>query len=246
MINNNFKNNVLGVRIDNLSYAEIIKKIKKFLTDSDFHQIVTVNPEFVLEAQKNYPFKQILNQSNLNIADGVGIKLAFYYLGIKLKQRLAGVDLMIEILKIASVKKIPLFLVINQEGLSSFKEIRSAILRLYPQLKINGITISKKTDLSLYKKLSFSLPTILFCNLGAPDQEFFINFQKNANIKLAMGVGGSFDFLTGKVKRAPIFMRQIGLEWFWRIFQQKQNRWKRIERILRAVLVFPFQVISKK
>ncbi len=240
--NNNSKKNILGVRIDNLTYTEIIKKVNFFLTDAHFHQIVTVNPEFILEAQKNLFFKKIINHSSLNIADGIGIKLAFYYLGKKLKKRLTGIDLMLDILKIASLKKIPLFLVVNKQGLSSFEETRLAILKLYPQLKIDGITINKKTAISSYKKLKFSSATILFCNLGAPDQEFFINSQKNANIRLAMGVGGSFDFLTRKVKRAPVFMRKIGLEWLWRLLQQP----KRLKRIWRAVIIFPITIALRK
>jgi N-acetylglucosaminyldiphosphoundecaprenol N-acetyl-beta-D-mannosaminyltransferase len=80
------------------------------------------------------------------------------------------------------------------------------------------------------------------CNFGAPWQEFFIRSQKNDIIKIGIGVGGTFDFWTGKVKRAPIFLRKIGLEWMWRLIQQP----KRMRRIFRAVIIFPIRVIFNK
>ena len=241
MANNNFKYQVLNIRIDNLSHKEVIQKIEFFLASSHFHQIATINPEFILEAQKNSSFKKILNQTSLNVADGIGIKWALYYLGKKLKQRIAGADLMMEILKIASRKKLSIFLVVNKEGLSTFKEIRLAILKLYPHLNISGIELEKKFVPSS-KIVIPPTANILFCNFGAPHQEFFINSQKNANVRLAMGVGGSFDFLTGKIHRAPKLMRNLGLEWLWRLILQPQ----RLKRIWKATILFPMKVIINK
>ena len=98
--------NILGVRIDNLSYSEVLGKIELFLGDGKFHQIATINPEFILEAQKNEEFKNILNGCDLNIADGIGIKFAFWRFGKLLKTRIAGADLMDKILEMADEKKL--------------------------------------------------------------------------------------------------------------------------------------------
>ncbi len=234
---------ILGTRVDNLSQREILKKVKLFFAEPRFHQIATINPEFILEAQKNRQFKNILNECNLNVADGFGIKLAFWRYGKNLKCRITGVDLMMEILKLASENNLEIFLVANEEGLSSWQETREAIQKFYPKfkkLRISGANLNKKT---VNYKLENKNSSILFCNFGAPYQEFFIKSIKSDTIRLAMGVGGSFDFLTGKVRRAPKIMRILGGEWLWRIFQQKKNRWKRIKRIFQAVVIFPLKII---
>jgi N-acetylglucosaminyldiphosphoundecaprenol N-acetyl-beta-D-mannosaminyltransferase len=235
---------ILDVRVDNLSQKEILEKIEGFLSEEKFHQIATVNPEFVLEAQKNLEFKDILNSCALNVADGFGIKLAFWRYGWNLKARIAGADLLLEIFKIAQQKKLKIFLAINRNGLSSFEEIKMAILKIYPNLQIEGMDLDKNT---VHCSL-FTGPCLLFCNFGAPRQEIFLNSQKDAKIRLAMGVGGSFDFLTKKVRRAPIFMRYLGLEWLWRVFQAQswEYKKKRLKRIWKAVVVFPVKLLLCK
>ncbi len=232
---------VLGVRVDNFSRKEILEKIEHFFDEEKFHQIATINPEFILEAQNNLCFRTVLNNCALNVADGFGIRCAFWRFGKHLETRAAGADLMLEILKLANKKKLTVFLVINKGGLSTFEEIKNAILGIYPNLKVKGNELDKNT-------ISCSLVTdrcIMFCNFGAPYQEVFIDSQKDARIRLAMGVGGSFDFLTGKIKRAPVFMRYIGLEWLWRIFQLQtwEFKKKRLKRIWKAVVIFPIKVI---
>lgn len=226
---------ILKIRIDNLSKEEVLQKIKKFSNEPTLHQIATINPEFILEAQKNPEFKNILNDCDLNVADGFGIKLAFWRYGKNLKARIAGADLMLEILKLANQKKHPIFLAINSDGLSSFKEIKNAILRIYPELEIVDYLDSKSAVDPEKPKSS-----ILFCNFGAPQQELFINSLKSDNIRIAMGVGGSFDYLTNKIKRAPKFIQYFGLEWLWRLILQP----KRIKRIFRAVIVFPIYLFK--
>lgn len=227
--------NILGVRIDNLARGEILKKIEKLLGENKFHQVATINPEFILAAREDEEFKNILNGCDINIADGFGIKLAFWKNKEKLKARIAGIDLMGEILKIADNKKLKVFLVANSGGLSTWEETSRAIKKTHPDLEISGINTDKNSDY----ELQIADCDIVFCNFGAPCQEKFVNSVKNDKIRLAMGTGGSFDFITGKIKRAPEFMRNIGLEWLWRLIQQP----KRIKRIFHAVVVFPIKII---
>jgi len=240
--------NILGVKVDNLTKKEILEKIRNFLVEPNFHQIATINPEFILEAQKNPEFKNILNNCDLNVADGVGIRLAFWQFGNKLKARFAGADLMLEILKIASEQNIAVFLAVNKNGLSTFEEIRNAILRIYPDLEIYGENIDINTRSFAFAQDDKNNPRIVFVNFGAPHQELFINSQKCDTIRLAMGVGGSFDFLTGKIRRAPRFMQIIGLEWLWRIFQPQEWKFKkeRLKRIFRATIFFTIKIMFNK
>ena len=242
-IENNYK--ILGVRIDNFNKKELFEKIEGFFLEEKFHQIATINPEFILEAQKNLEFKNILNNCTLNVADGFGIKLAFWRFSRHLKARVAGADLMLEILRMADEKKFSVFLAINKDGLSTFEEIKNAILKIYPKLIIGGADLSPKND--YYKRLKIN-NSILFCNFGVPYQELFMDSQKYDTIRLAMGVGGSFDFLTGKSYRAPKFLQFLGLEWFWRIFQPQSWEFKkeRVKRIFRAVIIFPIRTIINK
>ena len=238
---------ILGVRVDNLEKSEVLEKVSAFLNDPHFHQISTINPEFVLETRRDTNFKNILNASDLNVADGVGLAFAFWRKKEKLKSRFAGADLMLSILEKAAEKNFPIFLATSSEGLSSWRETRTAILKLHPHLKIFGADLTGRVTTrfsvsTLDKKLHEQGNWIVFCNFGAPFQELFLKNQKNDRIRLAMGVGGSFDYLTGKIRRAPVFMRKFGLEWLWRFLRQP---W-RLGRILRAVIVFPVRVILGK
>jgi N-acetylglucosaminyldiphosphoundecaprenol N-acetyl-beta-D-mannosaminyltransferase len=244
---------ILGVKIDNLNRKEILDEITGFLNDGKFHQIATVGPEFVLKAQKNEEFKNILNGCDLNVADGFGIKCAFWRFGKHLKTRLTGVDLTLEMLRMAEDRELGVFLACRKDGLSDFEETKTSILKIYPRLKINGGDLEchsrvggnlvSKTHLdSLDSHFHGNDSQILFCNFGAPYQEIFLNSLKNDIIGVAMGVGGTFDFLTGKVRRAPKLFQKLGLEWFWRLIQQPK-RWR---RIWNASVVFPIKVILNK
>ncbi len=260
----NFK--CLNVKIDNLSQEEILNRVKNALNqknqDKTFLQINTVNPEFILEAQKNQKFRDILNaKTSLNIADGIGLKFASWRYGKNLKCRWAGVDLMGEILKIADKNKQRVFLIANKKGLIACQEVAEVIEKIYPNLEIKGVNVAVERNtkdlrfkiydlenniISLYSLKSYILnhkSDVLFCALGAPQQEILLHNLQDTGIKLAMGVGGSFDFLTGKIKRAPKWMRIIGLEWFWRLILEPRYR---LKRIYNAVMVFPIRVIVNK
>lgn len=239
MLDEDSRKNILGVKVDNLSRLEILAKAESFLGESKLYQIATVNPEFILEAERNDKFREILNSCDLNVADGMGIRFAFWRYGKRLKCRMAGVDLMLEIMKMAEKNNLSVFLAANKDGLSTWLETREAILKIHPKLDISGADLNKADSLYQIPDTKYQ---ILFCNFGAPHQELFINSVKSDTIRLSMGVGGAFDFLTGKAKRAPLFLRRLGLEWLWRLILQP---W-RIKRIFNAVIVFPVKVILCK
>ncbi len=230
---------ILGIKINNLTKQQILQKIEFVLNKKNkkFHQVVTVNPEFILQAQKDQKFKNVLNNTALSIADGVGLKFAAWRFGKNLKCKFAGIDLMWEILQIASKKKQKVFLIANKDGLSTWQKTAEAIEKVYPNLEISGTNINE--NISNYE-LPVANYEILFCAWGSPQQEILINSLKNTSLKLAMGVGGSFDFITGKVKRAPKWLCVIGLEWLWRLILEPRYR---IKKIWNAIIVFPIKVI---
>lgn len=228
---------ILGVRVDNLTRAEVLEKINLFLDEPRTHQVATVNPEFILQARRDEDFKNILNSTDLNLADGFGLNLAFWKKGERLRARMAGADFMLDILQIAQARKLRVFLAINKDGLSSLEGVKNALESRFEGLEADGKELSKSE-----RNLDIDNYDILLCNFGAPDQEKFIKSLKSARIRLAIGVGGSFDFLTGKLQRAPLWMRRIGLEWLFRLVQQP----RRIKRIWNAVIIFPLKVIFSK
>lgn len=239
------KINILGVQIDNLTKSEVLKKVEEFLTNGRQHYIVTPNPEIVMAARKDKEFLEILNQADLAVPDGFGLILASRYLKRPLPERITGVDLMLNICKIAEQKNCSIYLVAAEKGLAKPQETAEALNKRFPKLKIIGAPLSKEESADrLIIEINSTRPDILFAALGAGKQEKFIasNLDKIPSVKIATGVGGAFDFIAGKVKRAPRLMQKIGLEWLWRLFMQPW-RWK---RILTATIKFGWVVIKSQ
>ena len=232
---------ILGVPISLDSKAKVLEKIGNFLREDRFHRIATVNPEFLVLASRDNRFRENLLSADLRVADGFGMVLAGLLQGEEVP-RFPGADLLLDILSIAEKDEYSVFLAIRQDGLSSYEEIQSTLLKKYPKLFVSG-TDSELGSIGNWK-LEIGNSAIVFCNYGAPMQELFLARLQEAGIKsrLAIGVGGSFDYLTGKQKRAPQWLRAIGFEWLWRLILQPK-RWR---RIWNAVVVFPVKVLLKK
>ncbi len=259
---------ILKVRFDYITLNQATETVIQWSQDKEQKYITTPNPEIVLEAQKNKNFLKTLNRSNLNIADGTGILWAAKFLKIteksgkamtllkwissliltpifpgyirtELPERVTGVDLMQNICKEASKNDIKIFLLGAADGIA--KKTQEVLEEKYPKLKIAGTYAgSPKEDMS--EKIKESKADILFVAYGAPTQEMWIakNIKKTPNIKVAIGVGGSFDFISGLRKRAPKWMQKAGIEWIYRLLQQP----KRILRIYRATVKFPIKVLK--
>lgn len=227
---------ILGIKIDNLKEKEVFEKLESFLEDDIQRYIVTPNPEFLVRAQNDEKFKEILNQADLALPDGIGLIFASWYLGSPLRKQLTGVDLMKKICQKAAQKQWQILLTGGGEGVA--QNTAEALRKNYQGLLI------KEIDILEFDKYSVERPSILFVALGAPKQEKWIaqNLRKNPSINLAIGIGGAFDFISGRIKRAPKFLRIAGLEWAWRLGIQPQ----RAGRIFNAVVRFPYLVVKKK
>lgn len=229
------KINILGVNISNISKEKILEKINFFLENNNFHFITTPNPEIILEALKDKEELVILNNADIAIADGFGIIIAGLFLGKKIK-RTTGADLTVDLLNIVEKKGYKLAIINWRGGLSKKEKIINTLNFTYPNLKFKVFDAARdfrkfdSTDFDNYK------PEMVFVCLGAPYQEKFIyNVLKNKSfVKLAIGVGGSFDYLTLSAARAPKILRFLGMEWFWRLLIQPN----RIGRIWNATFVF--------
>lgn len=250
---------ILGISINNLTRKQILQKLEFILSEKNkkFHQIATVNPEFILQAQKDEKFKNILNSKNtLNIVDGTGLKFAAWRYGGHLKHRFAGADLIQEVLKIAEKNDQKVLVITHKNSLSSESKVKIVLEKLYPSLE-SKVIVMQRSNLCIRKGWTFAeLKEIftnyrlritdydmVFCSFGAPHQEKLLYQLKNTNIKLVIGIGGSLDFLTGKIKRAPKWMRAIGLEWLYRLILEPRYR---LKRIYNAIIVFPIKVIFNR
>ncbi|MFH1583405.1 MAG: WecB/TagA/CpsF family glycosyltransferase [Candidatus Falkowbacteria bacterium] len=232
--------NILGININILTKKQALVKIQNFLTGGRQHFIVTPNPEIILEAiGGDEELFYILNSADLSLPDGIGLKLAAWAMGKNLK-RITGADLTLKILKMAEEKNYKVAVFNWGGGLSTASEIKNKLEKKFPKLEFYIEDIERDVSFNLTEAVNFA-PAIIFCTLGAPYQEKFIfhNLTKLASVKIGMGVGGSFDFLTGRIKRAPKIFRIIGLEWLWRLIKQPW-RWR---RIYNAVIVFPIKFI---
>lgn len=233
------KRNILGIKIDSLTFAEAIRQIDSLIVTKKSSHVVTLNPEMVMVAQKDNGFRRIINQANLVIPDGKGLMLASQFLGKPLRQRITGVDLTWAVCKLAEDRGYRVFFLGGKAGIA--KEASRRIKKLHPYLKIAGFYAGSPNEQKTIEVLKRAKPDILLVAFGAPKQEKFINNLRNQMIiPLSIGVGGTFDYIAGKYPYAPDWMRKIGLEWLYRLFTQPW-RWN---RIITATIRFPWAIIK--
>ncbi|MEA1926136.1 MAG: WecB/TagA/CpsF family glycosyltransferase [Patescibacteria group bacterium] len=203
--------------------------------------LVTLNPEIALKARQDNEYKNILKKS-VNIVDGFGIKLVAAVKGLKIGERIAGVELTEKILSVAVKRHVKTTVVIHSDGLSSKREVERMLENKF--FLTNYSVIEEKRNGS---RSSIAGDTeLLIVGLGAPYQEKFIDRRllNLPNLRCAIGVGGTLDFWTNRQKRAPRIFRKYGFEWLWRVITQPN----RIKRIWNALVVFPIYgiIYSKK
>ena len=236
---------ILGVRFDLVGFHQAVGIVCDWLKKNEKRYVVTPNPEFVVTAQKDGGFKEILKNADLSITDGRGIQLAARFLGLPIPQRITGTDFMQELCEKFVKLEIPIFLLGGRNGAA--EKCAEKLRDKFPDLKIAGIyegTANETGDREANNAINKTNAQVVFVAHGAPKQEKWIarNLPKLNSIKAAMGVGGAFDYIAGEISRAPIFMRKMGLEWLWRLFKQP----RRFKRIFRAVVIFPLLVLKEK
>ena len=226
---------ILGVRVDNLNLEESLDKISSFLADGRQHYIVLPYADFFVEAEKDSEFKEILNKADLSLADGFGPVLFSPCFGEGLKGRVMGVDLVLALFE-KFWDKNSFFLFGAAEGTAQATVDR--LLQDHPFGKIVGMLNGFVADSAAIEKINKTKPEILLVGLGMPKQEKWIaqNLSKLLSVKLAIGVGGAFDFISGRVRRAPKIVQRAGLEWLWRVVFYP-SRWK---KTWRSVIIFPW------
>lgn len=234
---------ILGITIDTYTLEEVLQQVHRFIDSGRPHQIATVNTEFIMEARRNPEFAACLNQADLKLADGAGIVLAAKLLDEPIPPKISGVDFTQILATEATKQDWPIFLLGGKNGVG----VKAARIfqQIHPGLQIAGIYEGDPTDPTIIPLIHNSHPLILLVAWGAPKQDLWIAQHKaELNVPVLMGVGGTFDFLTGKQLRAPLWMRQAGLEWLWRLVREPR-RWHR-QLVLPQMFLIIFWKLLKK
>lgn len=231
---------ILGVRITTAKLSTILKYIEERLeVNASKVFIVTPNPEMLVYATKHPGFKAILNHAQIALPDGVGISIGAWVLGHGIVNRISGADMLEKMVSEASKSAYSIGLFGGMEGVA--ESAADCLRKKYPGVKI--IYTSSEFDL---KKMKSQKIDILFVALGHPKQEDWIYQNLNAlPIKIAMGVGGSFDYLAGNATRAPKILRSIGLEWLYRLIRQPW-RWRRQLALIKYIGLIIQEILKSK
>ena len=228
---------ILGVPVHAYTYDTLLNTVTYWLENDKFHHICTVNPEFMMIAQQRREFFDLLQHVDACIADGVGLLLAARILGRFLPERVTGSDTVELLAGKAAARGWRIFFLGAAEGVA--EQASQVLKNRYPDLQIAGCFAGSPSDdeaASVVDRINASRADILLVAYGAPQQDLWIDRHKDAlDIKLAMGVGGAFDFIAGVVPRAPQWMQRVGLEWLFRLYKQPW-RWRRMLRLPLFVL----------
>lgn len=221
---------ILNTFIDNLSLIETLHLIEQKITLNEQIHHVVVNAGKIVSMQKDLQLRQSVNKSDLINADGQAVVWASKILRKPLIERVAGIDLMENLVHLAHQKKYRIFFFGGEEGI--VKKVVETYSDKYSADIIAGYRngyFKKDEEQSIAKEISESGANILFVAISSPTKENFLFENKSLfkKVNFIMGVGGSFDVVAGKVKRAPVWMQKSGLEWFYRFLQEPERMWKR-------------------
>jgi len=223
--------------------CEVLNTIESFIYKNCPHQVVTLNSLMYNNSVYDIELRKVISSAQLVLPDSAGIVLATYLLTGHKTKRIAGIDLMLDLCHLAEIKKYKIFLLGTRENI-----LTSAVSNLkkkFPGLDVCGYHhgyFSKVNEQSMLQQIKDCNPEILFVGLQVPEQEKWIcRHLKELRVPVVMGVGGSFDVIAGRLRRAPELLQTIGLEWLFRFGQQP----RRIAGFGHMVM-FVFYILQKK
>lgn len=234
-------NKILGITIAPESKWTVLEKILKYIDrPTGFLHIISLNPENLVVATENKLFRKVIETAQIKIVDGIGVVLAGRWLGVEVGERITGVGLMEELLKKASDRRLRVLMIGGKENLA--EELIECYIDQFPEAEFKGLqgignikNIKKEEETKIFSIVAAYKPQLVFVAFGSPDQELWLDRHKKELAGcVVMGVGGAFDYLSSNIKRAPVFIQKLGLEWLFRLLSQPW-RWKRQLRLLRFI-----------
>jgi len=228
---------ILGLPVDRVDMAGAVARVCELISENRTCQVVTLNSEIAMTAQEDSRLAEVIFESDLVVPDGAGIVWASRVLGVSLPERVAGFDLMQELLACAACHGWPVFFLGAEPGVA--QEAAECVKRRLPELIVAGTHhgfFSDEEEAAIIDGINSAEARLVFVGMGAPRQDFWIAANKT-RIKeaICIGVGGSFNVLAGKVKRAPDWMGRCGLEWLFRLICQP-SRFVRMLALPRFVI----------
>ena len=214
--------NILGVQVDAVTMSQAVERVINLIGMGKPSMVATANAEMLLNATHDAELKKILNAASLVVPDGAGTVWAARHLGKQMPERVAGFDLVQELMKIAPAHDFKFFLFGAAPGIADKAKLKAETL--YPGIKIVGTRngyFKAEDELDIIAQIKSSRPDILLAALGVPKQEKWLFKHKDElKIPVSIGVGGTFDVMAGVVKRAPLWMQKARLEWLFRAMLQ--------------------------
>lgn len=221
---------ILGIPVHAVTMDQTVALVEGYMVAPRLHQIATVNPEFIMAAQDDGEFRRVLREADLCLPDGVGLLYAARRHGHRLPERVPGSELVYRLAERAAERGWPLFLLGAAPGVA--EEAADILSARYPGLRVAGCHAGSpdaaEND-TIVARVNASGATLLYVAYGAPRQDKWIARNRDAltTVRVAIGVGGSLDFVTGRAVRAPRWMQRLGLEWLHRLIKEPW-RWRRM------------------
>ncbi len=224
---------LLGIRIHNISLEEAVNHIVELSKNKVFSYTVTPNVDHLVKLQRDASFRRIYQETDLAVADGVPLLWAARFLGTPLKGRVNGTDLFEQMVARAAETGESVFLLGGEE--SSAEKAAARLRERHPDLQIAGwycppfgFERDPEENNKILQLIRDARPTYLFVGLGAPKQENWIAEHGAATgARHAIGIGVSFSFVAGTIRRSPQWMQRSGLEWLWRLGAEPKRLWRR-------------------
>ena len=220
---------IFGIEINNLSMAQALEKIVASAQGSEKQSFAFVNADCLNRATRNAAYGRVLSRQSMVFADGSGIRMAGLMRGINVVGNVNGTDMFPLLCKEASEKGLSIFLLGSAPGVAD--TVAKNMMQQFPALKIagtqDGYFKAEETE-QVINAINASSADILFVAMGAPRQEMWIETHHARLLpSVAIGVGGLFDFYSGRISRAPVWLREAGFEWIWRFLQEPLRMWRR-------------------
>lgn len=229
ILGKNERINILNTTIDVLTMKETIDLVEKYITTKTPLHLMGVNADKINEVNANKLMSEIVNKCGVINADGASVVLASKYLKKPLPERVAGIDLMMNLVELADQKSYKIFLLGAKEEV--VKKTKEKLIQKYPKLNVVGIRNGyfKEADWErVSEQIEKTNPDLVFVGITSPIKEYLIEYLQNKGHKeVFMGVGGSFDVISGNIPRAPLWMQKMNLEWLFRMLQEPKRLFKR-------------------
>ncbi len=230
---NNPRINICGIEINNISMQEAIESIERLIIERKRGFITTANLDHIAKLQKDAEFREIYKNATLVVADGMPLLWGAAFLGTPLKEKVSGSDIFPRLCAVAAEKGYKLFFLGGRPG--AVLKASEVLKTKYPTIQFAGVYSppygfeqDEVKNRKIVEMIKDAKVDILFVGLGAPKQEKWIyRYKDEYQVPVSIGVGASFEFVSGIIKRAPRWMQKTGLEWCWRLLMEPKRLWKR-------------------